>query len=97
MLGATGVLQMKWKIEGFESGNPTGFLREKSGSKALIILLLERLAALHLTADEITDATLGSPGAHFSINSHKQKGRPIQLMTTGNPFYVATEVKARRT
>jgi hypothetical protein len=84
---------MKWKIEGFESGNSTGFLREESGSQARIILLLERLAARHLTADEITDATLGSSGAHFSINRDKQKGRPIQLTTTGNPFYLAAEVR----
>ncbi|MGC2140541.1 MAG: hypothetical protein WA620_03050, partial [Methylovirgula sp.] len=78
---------MHWKIEGFESENPTGFSREEAGSQAKITLLLERLVARHLTDDEITEATLGS-GAHFHINRDKQPGKPILLMTTGNPYYV---------
>jgi hypothetical protein len=67
---------MRWEVEGFESGNPTGFSREESGSEAKITLLLERLVARHLTDNEITDATLGS-GTHFHINRDKQPGKPI--------------------
>lgn len=83
---------MRWNILGFESLNRTGFSREASGSEAKIRLLLERLVARHLTEDEITDATLGS-GGPFHTNRDKQPGKPIYLMTTGNPYYVATEVK----
>jgi len=82
---------MQWRIEGFKSGNPTGFSREETGSEAKITLLLERLAALHLTPDEIAEATLGS-GTHFHINRDKRPGEQTQLMTTGNPYYVAIEI-----
>jgi len=82
---------MRWKIQGYESGNPTSFSREESASEATIELLLERLIARNLTDDEITDATLRHT-AHFTVNRDKQRGKPLQLMTTGNPYYVAIEV-----
>ena len=83
----------KWTIEGFQSGNPTGFSREETGTEKAITLLLERLAASQLTDDEITDATLGSR-AGLEINREKRPGKPMRLMTTGTDyFYVATEIK----
>jgi hypothetical protein len=84
---------MRWTIEGFESGNPTGFSQEESGSEARVKLLLERLVARHLTDREITEATMGSSGAHFTIGREKQPGQPVRMTTTGNPYYVATEVR----
>lgn len=88
---------MRWKIAGYDSGNPTGFLREETCGEATIKALLERLAARRLTADEITDATLGA-ATFFSINREKRYEMPVQMMTVGNPYYVAIEVRnARRT
>jgi hypothetical protein len=83
---------MRWKIEGFQSGKPTGFWREVMGCEARIKLLLERLVARHVTDSEIADATMGS-SEHFSINTEKHLGRPIQMATTGNPYYMAIEVR----
>jgi hypothetical protein len=83
---------MRWKIEAFQSLNHTGFSREESGSETKIMLLLERLVARHLTDNEIIDSTLGA-GTYFNINREKQPGKPVQLATTGNPYYVATEVR----
>ena len=83
---------MRWKIEGFDSDVPTGFSREESGSEATVKLLLERLVARHLAADEIVDATIGSAKLLF-VNRDKREGEPIQLMTVGNPYYVAVEVR----
>ena len=58
--------------------------------------VLERLAARHLTDDEIVDATLGKSGTHFDINRDKRRGEPRQLSTTGTDYhYVATELDYR--
>jgi hypothetical protein len=81
----------KWTIEGFQSLNPTGFSRQVSGSEQQIRSLLERLAARHLTDDEIADASLGSR-TDFEIQRDKVLGQPVKLMTTGSDhFYVARE------
>ena len=39
--------------------------------------VLERLAARHLTDDEIVDATLGKSGTHFDINRDKRRGERL--------------------
>ena len=83
---------MRWKIEGFESDSPTEFTRQVLGSEAKVKILLQRLVARHLTADEIVHGTFVS-GTFFSVNRDKRIGKPVQLMTTGNPYYVATEVR----
>ena len=81
----------KWAIEGFRSGNPTGFSREVDGAESRVKLLLERLAARHLTDDEITDATCGSR-TDLKVHKDKQPGKPMVLMTTGSDHhYVARQ------
>jgi hypothetical protein len=58
--------------------------------------VLERLAARHLTDDEIVDATPGKSGTHFDINRDKRVGELRQLSTTGTDHhYVATELDHR--
>ena len=87
----------KWTIEGFQSDAYTGFSRHVSGSEKRIRLLLERLAARHLTDDEITDATFGSR-ADLEIHRVKHIGQPTKLTTRGtNYYYVAREaINAQR-
>jgi len=83
----------RWRVEGFQSDKPTGFSREETAMEREIKLLLQRLAARHLTDDEITDATLGS-ASYFEINREKHRGEPTLLSTTGTDHhYLATEVK----
>jgi hypothetical protein len=84
---------MRWTIEGFQSAMPTGFSREESGTEQQITCLLKRLAARHLTDDEITDA-ISASSAHFEIIRDKRPGKPMQLSTTGTDHhYVATELR----
>jgi hypothetical protein len=82
----------KWLIEGFQGGHPTGFSREVAGQEKRVTLLLERLAARHLTDDEIIDATFGSR-EDLEIHRDKRLGQPTILTTTGTDHhYVASEV-----
>jgi hypothetical protein len=82
----------EWVIEGFRGESPTGFSRRETGSENRVELLLERLAARHLTDDEITEATLGAR-KDFEIHQDKRLGNPVILTTTGTDYYyVAKEV-----
>lgn len=83
----------RWTIEGFQSDKATGFSRKETATEREITLLLQRLAARHLTDDEITDATLRS-STYFEINREKHPGKPMQFSTTGTDhYYVAIEVR----
>ncbi len=83
---------IEWVIEGFRGESPTGFSRRETASENRVKRLLERLAARHLTDDEITEATLGSR-QDFEINRDKRLGNPVILMTTGTDYYyVAKEI-----
>ena len=57
-----------------------------SGSENRVKLLLERLAARHLTDDEITDATFGSR-TDLEIHRAKHFGQPTVLTTCGTDYY----------
>jgi hypothetical protein len=83
----------KWLIEGFQGGHPTGFSREVAGRENRVTLLLKRLAARHLTDNEIIDATFGSR-KDLEIHRDKRLREPRMLMTTGTDHhYVAREVR----
>jgi hypothetical protein len=83
----------KWLMEGFQGSYPTGFSREVAGHESRVTLLLERLAARHLTDNEIFDATFGSR-RDLEIHRDKRLGEPTMLMTTGTDHhYVAREVR----
>ena len=83
----------KWLIEGFQGGHPTGFSLEVAGHENRVTLLLERLAARHLTGNEVIDATFGSR-KDLEIHRDKRLGEPTMLMTTGTDHhYVAREVR----
>jgi hypothetical protein len=47
----------KWIIEGFRGGSPTGLSRRTTGAENQVRVLLQRLAARHLTDEEVIDAT----------------------------------------
>jgi hypothetical protein len=82
-----------WLIEGFQGGDPTGFSRQLTGGETQVTLLLERLAARHLTDDEITDATFGAR-KDLEVHRDKRLGQPTMLMTMGTDYhYVAREVR----
>ena len=83
----------KWLIEGFQGDHPTGFSLEVAGRENRVTLLLERLAARHLTDTEIVDATFGSR-KDLEIRRDKRLGEPTMLMTTGTDHhYIAREVR----
>jgi hypothetical protein len=85
----------KWRIDGHRGLVPTGFSREVVATENQIECVFERLAARHLTEDEIVDATLGS-GTHFEIIRDKRPGKPMQLSTRGTGHhYVAVELRDR--
>jgi len=82
----------KWLIEAFQGGHPT-FSLEVAGHENRVTRLLERLAARHLTDNEIIDATFGSR-KDLEIQRDKRLGVPTMLMTTGTDHhYVAREVR----
>jgi hypothetical protein len=81
----------KWLIEGFQADHPTGFSQEVAGHENRVTILLERLAARHLTDSEIIDATFGSR-KDLEIHRDKRLGEPVMLMTTGTHYhYVARD------
>lgn len=83
----------KWRIDGHRGAVPTGFSREVVATERQVTRVLERLAVLHLTEDEIVEATLGA-GTRFEINRDKRFGMPMQLSTTGTDHhYVAVEMR----
>ena len=83
----------KWLIEGFQGGHFTGLSQEVTGHDSRVTLLLERLAARHLTDNEIIEATFGSR-KDLEIHRDKRLGEPTMLMTTGSDHhYVAREVR----
>ncbi|MBR0695144.1 hypothetical protein [Bradyrhizobium lablabi] len=83
----------KWLIEGFQGGDPTGLSLEVTGHESRVILLLERLAARHLTDNEIVDATFGAR-TDLEIHRDKRLGEPTMLMTAGSDHhYVARMVR----
>ena len=49
----------RWRIEGFRGDTET-LSRHVTGAEKKVRVLLERLAARHLTEDEVIEATLGS-------------------------------------
>jgi hypothetical protein len=49
-----------WRVEGFRGDNPTGLSRQITGGAKQVRVLLERLAARHLTEDEVIEATFGN-------------------------------------
>jgi hypothetical protein len=82
----------EWVIEGFRGLSSTGFSQRRTGSENRVKLLLERLAARHLTDNEITEATLGS-GTDFEIQRDKRLGNPVMFTTNGTDYhYVAKQV-----
>jgi hypothetical protein len=83
----------KWTIEGFQGRYPTGFSQEVDGPEKRVTLLLERLAARHLTENEILEATFWSR-KDLEIHRDKRLAEPTMLMTTGSDHhYVAREVR----
>jgi hypothetical protein len=85
----------RWLIEGFQGDHSTGFSQEVAGHENRIMLLLERLAARHLTDNEIVEATFGSR-KDLEIRRDKRPGEPTMLMTTDTDHhYVAREVVAK--
>jgi hypothetical protein len=76
----------KWLIEGFRSGDPTDFSREVTGHEKRVMLLLERLAARHLSDNEIVEATFGSR-KDLEIHRDKRLGEPTMLMTAGSDHH----------
>ncbi len=69
---------LKWTVEGFQGCLPTGFSRQLIGSEKQVRLLLERLAACHLSDDEITDATFGDR-KDLDVYRDKRLGEAMSL------------------
>jgi hypothetical protein len=92
-LARRAMLMPKWLIEGFQAGYPAGFSQEVAGHENRVTILLERLAARHLTDSEIIDATFGSR-KDFEIHRDKRLEEPVMLMTTGSDYhYIARELR----
>jgi hypothetical protein len=79
----------KWIIEGFRGGNPTGLSRQLTGGENQVRVLLQRLAARHLTDEEVIDATFGT--RHDLEISNNSGSKLYSLMTNGpDCHYIAT-------
>ena len=79
----------KWIIEGFRGGSPSGLSRQITGGENQVVVLLQRLAARHLTDDEIIDATFGT--RHDLDISNNTESKLYSLMTNGADCrYIAT-------
>ena len=81
----------KWKVQGYRSAVETGFAREVVGSDRKVRLLLERLAARHLTDDEITDVTFGTRTDLEVHWDHTGK----TLSTTATDFHYVAHLEAQ--
>jgi hypothetical protein len=79
----------KWIIEGFRGGSPSGLSRQITGGENQVVVLLQRLAARHLTDDEIIDATFGT--RHDLEVLKNTDSKLYSLMTNSTDWhYVAT-------
>ena len=79
----------KWIIEGFRGGSPTGLSRQITGAENQVRVLLQRLAARHLTDEEVIDATFGT--RHDLEITTNSNSKLYSLMTTGTDcHYIAT-------
>lgn len=78
-----------WIIEGFRGSEPTGLSRRITGGEKRVRTLLERLAARHLTDDEVIDATFGS---RTDLEITKNVGGQ-GLMTTGTDFHYLASIE----
>lgn len=79
----------KWIVEGFRDGSPNGLSRQLTGGETQVRVLLQRLAARHLTDDEVVDATFGT--RHDLEISNDTGSKLYSLMTNGtNCRYTAT-------
>jgi hypothetical protein len=83
-----------WRVEGFRGDKPTGMSRQITAGEKQIRVLLERLAARHLTEDEVIEATFGN---RSDLHIHQDSGaRRLTLMTTGADYHwVASVAKTR--
>ena len=87
----------KWRIEGYDGIEPTGFSRLVAARERELIKLLERLAAKYLSEDEIIDATLGTR-TDLKVHRDKQRGMPVTLTVgSGVHYIVVEEVNLTRT
>ncbi len=83
----------RWVIEGYSGSAATGFVQHVTCSESKVKLLLERLAARHLSEEEVVATTLGN-GDEFQIRRDPRPGAYV-LMTTGSDyFYLARMVVA---
>jgi hypothetical protein len=79
----------KWIIEGFRGGSPTGLSRQLTGAENQVRVLLQRLAARHLTDEEVVDATFGT--RHDLEISNDAGSKLYSLKTMGTDcHYTAT-------
>lgn len=86
----------EWLVHGYNGIEPIYERRlpSKDLSESQAVIMLQRLAARHLSDDEVVGSSLkrGSAGCrnHLEINRDKRRGRPLILSTTGtNVHYVA--------
>ena len=78
----------RWTIEGYCGNDATGFMRDVDCGESQVRVLLERLAARHLSDEEVVDSTLGNLG-NFDIRRDPRPG-PLVLMTSGSEYrYIA--------
>jgi hypothetical protein len=79
-----------WRVEGFRGDKPTGMSCQITGGEKQIRVLLERLAARHLTEDEVIEATFGN---RSDLHIHQDSGaRRFTLMTTGADYHYVASV-----
>ena len=85
-------MTQRWTIEGYCGGDATGFVRNVDCGESRIRLLLKRLAARHLSDEEIVDATLGS-GAELDIRRDPRAAQLV-LMTSGSEYYYVARAES---
>jgi len=79
----------KWIIEGFRGGSRTGLSRQLTGGENQVRVLLQRLAARHLTDEEVIDATFGT--RHDLEIANNLASKLYSLKTNGTDcHYIAT-------
>ena len=78
-----------WNVEGFHGSSPTGFLWQVTLSDFEMRALLERLAARHLTDDEVTDAILGRR-TDLDIQYRAER---YTLMTAGSDHHYVPKIE----
>lgn len=83
-----------WKIAGYDGAEqtfekllPVGSLNEKE-----IVVLLQRLAAMHLNEDEIVSSSLrrNAPGYRSLLKPHRDRGKKPSIRVDAGRTYVAS-------